>query len=172
MTNVLKGHFRHVDCNTVSVLWLHMCKLCSGDSFTLAKTFTCLSIVLKGYFWYFVWMMSFIVSQPYLVNIPVLFMMSSWPQSFWVTPSFHEMIYPGFICMHTSHIFCQPQICMNDYFARIFFWKGFFLNPCSFSRTTNEADHPWCLFSHGEFLGCWCSNFEIFWSAWRSPMRD
>ena len=44
-----------------------------------------------------------------------------------------------------------------------------FVFPCSIARTTDEVEHPWCLSSHGEFLGILRSNFAIFKSTWRSP---
>ena len=43
-----------------------------------------LSILLEGYFWYFFGMTSCIVSESHLVDILILFIMSRWPQSFFV----------------------------------------------------------------------------------------
>ena len=43
---------------------------------------------------------------------------------------------------------------------------------CSQAITTEEVDKPLCIYSHGEFLGMWCSNFAIFWYTRRSPTRE
>ena len=40
---------------------------------------------------------------------------------------------------------------------------------CSQAITTEEVDKPLCIYSHGEFLGMWCSIFAIFRSTRRSP---
>ena len=47
-----------------------------------------------------------------------------------------------------------------------------FVFPCYIERTTDEVEHPWCLSSHGEFLGVLSSNVAIFQSTWHSPTRE
>ena len=44
---------------------------------------------------------------------------------------------------------------MNDYFApNSFSAKGDnFVFPCSVASKKDEVDHPWFLYSNGEFLG-------------------
>ena len=37
-----------------------------------------------------------------------------------------------------------------------------FVFPFSLERITDEAEHPLCLSSHGEFLGVLSSNFAVF----------
>ena len=44
--------------------------------------------------------------------------------------------------------------------------------PCYIAMTADEVDHPWCLYSHGEFLGVLRSDFSILWSTRRSPIRE
>ena len=44
--------------------------------------------------------------------------------------------------------------------------------PCHIARTTYEVDHPWCLSSHGEFLGFLRYNCSIFQSMRRSPTLE
>ena len=44
--------------------------------------------------------------------------------------------------------------------------------PLSLAITTDEVQHPWCLSSHGYFLGVLRYNFSIFQSTRRSPIRE
>ena len=44
--------------------------------------------------------------------------------------------------------------------------------PCYLTRITYDVEHPWRLYSHGEFLGVLRSNFAIFRSTCRSPTRE
>ena len=76
--------------------------------------------------------------------------------------------------MHISNIFCQAQICMNDYFALLSIsTKGYcFVFNLFFAGTTDEVYHPYFLSYRGEFLGVLSSNFVIFQSTQRSPARD
>ena len=79
-----------------------------------------------------------------------------------------------FICIYISNIFCQAQLCMNEYFATnsLYTKENNFVPPYYLASTTDEVERPWCLSSHGEFLGIWRSNFSIFLSAWRSLARE
>ena len=63
---------------------------------------------------------------------------------------------------------------MDDYFAPHYVSaKGnIFLFPCYLVRTTDEIEHPWCISSHGDFLGVWRSNVVIFWSTQHSPTPE
>ena len=47
-----------------------------------------------------------------------------------------------------------------------------FVFTCSLSQTKEEVDHPWCLSSHGEFLGFLRYNCSIFQSMRRSPTLE
>ena len=64
----------------------------------------------------------------------------------------------------------QKYAQMTVYFLTIIQKKGIIsVFPCSLARTTDYGEHPWCLSSHGEFLGVLSSNFKIFQSTQRSP---
>ena len=92
------------------------------------------------------------------------------------TPSFLSCynpvlyLYINLIVMY----FVKAQLCKNDYFSpNSFAAKGDnFSFPCYLARTTDEVYHSLCISSRGEFLGIWRSNFLIFWSTWRSTMRE
>ena len=84
------------------------------------------------------------------------------------------MIESIFICTHKNNIPCHAQLCTDDYFLPTSFLKEgiIFIFPCSLARTTDEIEHPWCLYSHGGFLINWRSNFAIFRSTQRSPTHE
>ena len=42
----------------------------------------------------------------------------------------------------------------------------------SFAMTTDEVEHPWCLFSRGDYLCVLGSNFSISPSTRRYPTRE
>ena len=82
------------------------------------------------------------------------------------------------MCIHIIICFCRAQLCMNDYFIPISFpilFCTMILFSClldSFARTTDEIKHPWCIYSHGEFLGVLSSYSSISPSTQRSPTRE
>ena len=81
----------------------------------------------------------------------------------------------------TVHIimgFCHAYLCTNDYFVSNFFpmcfcKTGIFLCLLDFLAGINRWGRaPWCLSSHGEFLGVFSSNVSVSPSTQRSPTRE
>ena len=72
-----------------------------------------------------------------------------------------------FICryIYICYIFGHVQICTNHCFLpNSFFEKEYYLLfPCSLARITDEEENPWCISSHGEFLGIliYCITFTL-----------
>ena len=47
----------------------------------------------------------------------------------------------------------QNSVPMTILLPITFLQRGITLAPFSFERKTDEVEHSWCIFSHGEFLG-------------------
>ena len=65
---------------------------------------------------------------------------------------------------YISDMFCHAQLYTNEIFSPHPFslTRNVFVFRLSLERTTNEVEHLWCLYSHGEFLDVLSSNFSIF----------
>ena len=109
--------------------------------------------------------MEYIVSIPCLVKILALFMMSRLPQSFRVNSILLRAdITRFYMYIYISNIFCQAQLCTNDYFApnSISTKRDGSVFPLSSKSKTDEVEHPWCISFHGYLLGVLRSNFSNF----------
>ena len=103
-----------------------------------------------------------------LGKITILFMMSRWPQLFWLNPIILRAdLTRLYMYIYIFIIYCYVQLCTNKYFDPNYFSaKGDnSLFPWSVYRTTYEVDHTWCLSYHGKFLCGLRSKLLIFQST-------
>ena len=80
--------------------------------------------------------------------------------------------------IHLLMGFCHAHLCTNDYFVPNLFpmrfcYTGIFLCFLVFIAGINRwGRSPWCLSSHGEFLGVLSSNVSVSLSVHRFPTRE
>ena len=60
------------------------------------------------------------------------------------------------------------------FLSQLLFCKGgqFSCILAYLARTTDEVDHPWYIYYHGELLGILSSDFWVLTSMRRSPMGE
>ena len=145
-----------------------MCKCSQADLFTLAKTIACSSIVVDKYLWYFLeWRH---VSYLNLVCLILWFYLLchvelshfEWNQSFPILSNpVYMYIYKYYILLRTILL---PIALLLRGIIFVYLW--------SLLRTTDEVEHPCCLYYYGDLSDVWCSNVLIFQSMWLSPTRE
>ena len=81
---------------------------------------------------------------------------------------FHMYIYIYVWYVFVNHNTVQMIIFLPTTFLK----RGITLVfPWYLARTIDEENHPWYIYSQGDFFGSLRYNFVMFWSMWHSPMR-
>ena len=106
----------------------------------------CLIIVVELYFWYFIGMLSCIVSASLWLNVCFILWCHIDVIGFGWTSIFTGWFKPIYLHVFVYHIFGHAQICTDDHINSNYFStkKEFFLFPCSLSRIAdviNKSTH-------------------------------